>query len=114
VKTCVYRIVQESLHNAEKHAGASRAKVTIGGAGGGLAVEIEDDGRGFHDPPNGRPGAPAGLGILGMRERAARLGGTLAVDTRPGGGTRVRLTVPVPRAAGEPAARHTAPRVMEA
>jgi signal transduction histidine kinase len=106
VATCVYRIVQESLHNAEKHSGASRAGVRIAAAAGRLVVEVEDNGRGFDRDPSGRPRSNAGLGLLGMRERATRLGGGLALESAAGGGTRVRLTVPL--AAGETTQKETA------
>jgi signal transduction histidine kinase len=99
IKTCIYRIVQESLHNAEKHAGASRARVVLRGIGNAVEVDIEDDGRGFAEKSVEKP---AGLGILGMRERATRLGGTLVLKSRPGEGTRVHLRVPLPTVAARP------------
>lgn len=95
-KICVYRIVQEALHNCEAHAAASRVRLSVRQLPQQLTVEIQDDGRGF-----GRTGGvdsrSNGLGIIGMRERAAMLGGTLQVDAAPGGGARVRLSLPVPR-----------------
>lgn len=98
VKTSVYRIVQEALHNAEKHSGATRVKVSVRQFPGRLIAEIEDNGRGFSLDEQGRPARATGLGLLGMRERAAIAGGTLNVDSSPGRGTRVRLEIPLPAA----------------
>ena len=86
----VTRVVQEALANVRRHSGASRARVTLGTAGGEAWVEVEDDGRGFE------PGETAGMGLVGMRERAHALGGTLEVDGERGEGTRVLLRVPLP------------------
>jgi PAS domain S-box-containing protein len=87
-----YRLVQEALHNCVKHAGAGHVHVRIGPADGNprtLLVEVADDGVGF------APEAPArGLGLVSMRERAARLGGQLTVAPRPDGGTIVRVVAP--------------------
>ncbi|MBL8293482.1 MAG: sensor histidine kinase [Bryobacterales bacterium] len=94
VATCVYRVVQESLHNCEKHARARRVDIALRSAGDHwLGVEISDDGVGFDIR---RPGSAdsARLGILGMQERAAAVGGTLATVSSPGVGTRVQLRVP--------------------
>ncbi len=98
VKTCVYRIVQEALHNCEKHAGASQVRVCVQQNDSGLQVTVQDNGRGFiyseQEPP-----ASAGLGLLGMRERASIAGGSLTVDSAPGKGTRILLRVPLKAAA---------------
>jgi PAS domain S-box-containing protein len=83
------RIVQEALANVRRHSGARRAVVSLGVSDGEVRVEIEDDGRGFE-----RDTAP-GMGLTGMRERAAALGGDLAVEGEPGSGTRVVLQVPL-------------------
>jgi signal transduction histidine kinase len=98
VKTCVYRIVQEALHNAEKHSAATLVKVTVRQYPGRLVAEIEDDGCGFSLTEHGRPSRSTGLGLLGMRERAAIAGGTLTVESAPGRGTRIRLLIPLPGA----------------
>jgi signal transduction histidine kinase len=87
----IYRIAQEALTNIEKHAGASEATLT---ARGGTAEDppllicISDDGAGLPDPPS------EGLGIRGMRERAAILGADLSFIGGPGGGLTVRLEIP--------------------
>lgn len=94
VATCVYRVVQESLHNCEKHARARRVEIALRyTAGNWLRVEISDDGVGFDIR---RPGSSDSvrLGILGMQERAAAVGGTLATISSPGLGTRIELRVP--------------------
>ncbi|MEU7867542.1 ATP-binding protein [Dactylosporangium sp. NPDC049140] len=85
-ETAVYRIVQEALTNAVRHAGPRRIHVEAGPHGPGLRVLVRDDGPG---PPPG--GFPAGHGLIGMRERAELLGAELFVGAGPSGGTVVRL-----------------------
>lgn len=85
-----YRIVQEALANTLRHAGARSARVTLRWRPGILDVLVRDDGR-------ADPSATAGHGLLGMRERAALFGGTLAAGTLPGGGSRCGRGCP-PRA----------------
>lgn len=94
VERAVYRIVQEAVTNVTRHAQAKTMTVRLSEAMGRLTVEIEDDGVGFAATQNGQ----AGLGLLSMRERAAQLGGSLAIKSTPGRGTR--LVVGVPLAAG--------------
>ncbi|HEY2334002.1 MAG TPA: sensor histidine kinase [Solirubrobacterales bacterium] len=86
----VYRVAQEALSNAARHSGASNVAVKLRRADeGGVELEVSDDGRGFaFDESEG------GLGIGGMRERALLIGGELTIESRPGHGTTVRLTVP--------------------
>jgi signal transduction histidine kinase len=91
VKTCVYRVVQEALHNCEKHSGARKVRVTVRQLPECLVTEIEDDGRGFE--PGMKRGT--GLGLLGIRERAANAGGTLVIDSGPGRGARIALRIPL-------------------
>jgi signal transduction histidine kinase len=98
VKTCVYRIVQEALHNCEKHSGAARVRVAVLQDPGLLRIEINDDGRGFLVNEKGMPSITTGLGLLGMRERATIVGGSLEIDSAPGRGTRLSLRIPVPDA----------------
>jgi signal transduction histidine kinase len=95
VKTCVYRVVQEALHNCEKHSGAGNVRVRVRQLADRLTAEIEDDGHGFVP---GEPGAAPrrrGLGLLGMRERASIAGGSLAIDSAPGRGARICLNIPL-------------------
>ncbi|MGC4811064.1 sensor histidine kinase [Micromonospora sp. DT228] len=98
VDLAVYRIVQEALTNVARHAGASAAVVRVRPDRDDVVVEVEDDG-------TATPGAP-GSGIIGMRERASALGGSLTTGTRPDGGFRVRARLPLrpgPTTVGEPA-----------
>ncbi len=93
-----YRICQESLTNILKHAGPSpTVTVLLQWTPGSLVLEVSDDGRGAAAASDG-----GGQGVLGMRERAAMLGGTLTVGPRPGGGYRVRAEIPLPRTAEIP------------
>jgi len=94
----VYRIVQEAMLNARKHAAASEVVVTVRERDGGVEVDVTDDGTGF-DPArvDTRPGH---MGLAGMRGRAAIAGGDLDIGPATGGGTRVRLWVPKPAGAG--------------
>jgi signal transduction histidine kinase/ligand-binding sensor domain-containing protein len=88
----LYHIAQEALNNALKHAEAEAVTVTIRSDGETVALEVVDDGHGF-DPEAVRDGG--GMGLVSMRERAANLGGDLVIDTAPGEGTRVRVSVSV-------------------
>lgn len=95
VKTCVYRVVQEALHNSEKHSGATSVRVVVRQRADGLVAEIEDNGKGFTLNAQGMPSRTSGLGLLGLRERAALAGGSLAIDSVPERGTRIALTIPL-------------------
>jgi signal transduction histidine kinase len=95
--SAVFRIVQESLTNIAKHAQASHADIAIDQEGGRLVVRIEDDGVGFI--PAG-PRKPNSLGLFGLRERAALLGGEATIVSTPGHGTMVEARIPL----GDPAA----------
>jgi signal transduction histidine kinase len=88
----VFRIAQEALQNALRHAGAERIEVRLEDGGGRLALSVADDGRGFDASAPGLRGRR--LGLTSMEERAADLGGRLAIESRPGEGTTVRLEVP--------------------
>ncbi|MFJ8602077.1 HAMP domain-containing sensor histidine kinase [Streptomyces shenzhenensis] len=85
----VYRVAQEGLTNTARHAQAHRAELSLRTTATGVELRIRDDGRGIG-------GAPEGAGIHGMRERALLIGADLGVGPGPGGGTEVRLAVPVP------------------
>jgi PAS domain S-box-containing protein len=87
--TALFRIAQEALTNVARHAGASRVAVRLGWTMRAALLQVEDDGRGI---PAGHE--PTGLGLLGMRERAERLGGDLAVKPGPRGGTTVEARIP--------------------
>jgi len=94
VELALYRIVQEALSNVVRHAGASHARVRIGRADGAVEVNVEDDGHGFRVERVLSAG-DAGLGLFGMKERAASLGGDVHVESEPGRGTRVSVRIPV-------------------
>jgi signal transduction histidine kinase len=86
----LYRIAQEALSNVMRHANASEVHVSLGAADGTLALEIRDNGRGI-------AGQPAGLGLLGIRERAEMLGGKVVISSDQG--TTLRVTLPCERSA---------------
>lgn len=88
--TALFRIVQEALTNVLRHAGATRVDIELGVNSGCVMLEINDDGSGITETGMG----PGSLGILGMRERAAALGGVLEVAPRSNGGTRVAAWFP--------------------
>jgi signal transduction histidine kinase len=89
-EAALYRVAQEALHNALRHAGASRVTVALSTTPRLVVLEVSDDGHGFApDAPSGGPG----LGLESMRERAAAAGGRLAIRSGPKG-TTVRMTVP--------------------
>lgn len=94
-ETALYRIVQEALANAAKHADAAKVKVAFKRQNDTLALEVRDWGRGFD--ANGMPDRPERgryVGLVGMRERAALIGGEFSIESSPDG-TRVAVTVPV-------------------
>jgi len=88
------RIVQEALANVRKHARAVHATVRLALEGGVLAIEVADDGQGFDPGLEARTGWPR-FGLQTMRERAQAVGGRFEVESEPGVGTRIRVTVPV-------------------
>jgi signal transduction histidine kinase len=95
VKTCVYRVIQEALHNCEKHSGAPEVRVVVRQLPDCLVAEVEDKGRGFQMNPQGMPTLSRGLGLLGIRERVAIAGGSLVIDSAPGHGTRIGVRIPL-------------------
>ena len=93
LEVCTYRIIQEAVTNVARHAQATRCRVEIAGSPRALHITIEDDGNGFE--PRATPGpAGRGLGLVSVRERVARLGGSLLVDSRIGHGTRLTVELP--------------------
>jgi signal transduction histidine kinase len=89
LESALYRIAQEALTNAIKHARASDIEITVAEIGGDVGVRIRDDGCGYD--PNA---ATAGFGLLGMRERVELLDGRMTIQTAPGGGTTVEVRAP--------------------
>lgn len=92
VSTAFFRVLQEALTNVSRHAQARAVEVTLGIHDGRLALEVADDGRGLAEDALG---GGHSLGLLGMRERARRLGGELSIRSAPGQGTAVTLSVPI-------------------
>jgi signal transduction histidine kinase len=96
VALALYRVAQESLSNAGRHAKAKNVEVTLTRLPTQIMLEICDDGVGFN--PNALPAAGSrhGLGLLGMRERMRMVGGELTIVSNPGIGTQVQARVPMP------------------
>src|SRR5262249_11124771 len=96
VETTLYRVAQEALTNTARHAAARHVSVTAERTPDAVELVVTDDGRGF-DSSAILGGRAAGrhLGLAGMRERAGLLNGTVAVESRPGHGTTVRVRVPL-------------------
>ena len=92
VEAAIYRIVQEALTNAAKHGSATKARVEVTEDESTVHIVVSDDGAGF-DPG----AATAGFGLLGMRERVELLGGTIEIESAPGSGTTVNVSVPAQR-----------------
>ena len=89
----VFRIVQEAVTNALRHAGASSLEVGLRESPGGIEIDVRDDGRGFDAAAVRSDGG--GFGLFGMRERVHELGGSFVLDTAPGRGTRVSARIPI-------------------
>ena len=94
VSTALFRIFQETLTNVARHAGATQTEVVLQKKGDGLILLIRDNGRGF-DP--GDPSFSQSPGLMGMRERAAILGGKVSISSTPGKGTSVAAWIPLMR-----------------
>jgi PAS domain S-box-containing protein len=97
IRTACFRIAQEALANAARHAGASEVKLQLTLAGNDLELTVSDNGLGFdlerYSSPEERKNH---VGLVTMAERASLLGGTLDIDTAPGRGTRIRASLPIP------------------
>jgi two-component system sensor histidine kinase UhpB len=95
IETALFRIVQEAVNNIAKHARARQAHIRLEMSDTSITASVGDDGVGFDsaDALTLKDGM-RGIGLLGMRERAALLGGTLAIDSHVGHGTRIRVEVP--------------------
>jgi signal transduction histidine kinase len=101
VQMLLFRIAQEAITNARKHAGATRVRVTLDPQDGGVRMRVVDDGDGFdlsivNDPD------PGHIGLTGMIERAELAGGRLRIDSRRGGGTAIEAWLPL--GVGDPSA----------
>jgi PAS domain S-box-containing protein len=98
VETALFRIVQESLTNIQRHSGSTSAKIRIRRDCSAIILEVIDFGRGMRMPSNGNPqpgDVRLGVGVPGMQERMAQLGGRLDIDSSPAG-TTVRATIVLP------------------
>lgn len=91
IATAAYRIAQEALTNAARHSGARQVNVSLESANGGMRLSVSDNGKGFDPEGLSETGC---LGIVGIRERASLVGGSVHIRSRPGEGTRVIFTVP--------------------
>ena len=89
LETAVYRLVQEALNNVSKHSTGEHADLMVRVSGGQIDIEVSDDGVGFQPSL-----VSEGFGLVGMRERAALLGGKLSIESTPGSGTTVRARIP--------------------
>ncbi|MGE5344933.1 MAG: ATP-binding protein [Acidithiobacillales bacterium] len=98
IETAVFRVVQEALTNVVRHAHAETVLIQMAREEAQLAIEVEDDGRGFDPASVATPESSGrGLGLLGIRERVELLGGHVTIDSAPGQGTRLALSVPLPK-----------------
>jgi signal transduction histidine kinase len=88
-KTCIYRLVQEALHNCVRHAGAHNVKVSVRQSDRRLMLHIEDDGKGFDAQQE------KGMGLVGMQERVRHLNGTFMVESEAGRGTAIQVELPL-------------------
>jgi signal transduction histidine kinase len=95
VALCVFRVAQECLQNVAKHSGAGCVTVALSYSVGVVRLTVSDSGRGFVKSDAMKK---SGIGLVGMESRAVSLGGTLIVNSAPGAGTDVQLTIPFRRA----------------
>jgi signal transduction histidine kinase len=98
-EVAAFRIAQEALTNVAKHSRASKCTVRLSLLESRLMLTVEDNGIGFAPTIVELPGLRRGLGLIGIRERAAACGGRLTIDSAPGSGTRLLIELPVDRAA---------------
>lgn len=92
-ETCIYRTVQEALTNTKRHSEATEVFIELEQGADGVVLTVEDNGQGFE-----LTSPAAGLGLVGMSERARELGGTLSVESKQQAGTRLRIRLPLPPA----------------
>ena len=93
VSLCLYRVAQETLRNVARHSGSRKAEVSLTVASGQVVLSVRDYGAGFARDNLGRT---RGLGLVSMEERVHQVNGRLIIDSNPGKGTRVEVTVPLP------------------
>ncbi|HET7903324.1 MAG TPA: sensor histidine kinase [Candidatus Eisenbacteria bacterium] len=95
LETVIYRAAQEALQNAVKHANATRVLIHLRRSRGTIACSIRDDGVGFPSAASAAPGAATGLGLIGIRERVANVGGDVEIRSESGRGTEVSVRIPL-------------------
>ncbi|MDP2948240.1 MAG: HAMP domain-containing protein [Chloroflexota bacterium] len=96
IETALFRIGQEAISNIVRHAEAANVFVSVDFEDSAIALDVEDDGKGFAvDAVAEPPAGPTGWGILGMKERTALLGGAVGITSQPGGGTHVQVKIPL-------------------
>ena len=93
IETAIYRIAQEALNNVVKHAGASRAHLYVERSLHAVTLRVRDDGRGFD--PRSVEKLCGGMGLEGVRQRVLAFEGRFAIESRPGGGAEIRVSIPV-------------------
>lgn len=97
VETMLYRITQEALNNVAKHAQAKHVRLLLERHQNEIWVTIDDDGRGFEVEKQAFSGGDGdGLGLIGMQERAALVGGSVEIESKPGNGTSILIRIPLP------------------
>jgi signal transduction histidine kinase len=102
LETALFRVAQEAITNIAKHSGAETVLIQCLERDGRITIEIEDDGKGFAPASLPPPAArERGLGLMGMRERVELFGGTLELDSAPGSGTRIAVSVPAVQEVGD-------------
>jgi len=92
VSLCLYRVLQEALHNAAKHSRASRFNVQLLGMSGEIRLTVSDDGVGFDVESIKKA---QGLGLISMRERVKLVNGTFSIDSALNAGTEINVRIPV-------------------
>lgn len=95
----LYRTLEEALRNVESHAGARTAAVQLGQRGAGVELVVKDDGIGFDANRRARRKGNGGMGLIGLRERIASVGGALRIESARGAGTEIEARIPFPRRA---------------
>jgi signal transduction histidine kinase len=95
IETALYRIIQEALTNASKHARALSVQVRLSREGESVCCSVEDDGIGFNNQDAGEGKGNRGLGLIGIRERVQILGGVCEIQSTPGQGTTINVRLPV-------------------
>lgn len=112
-EAAAYRIIQEALTNVIRHAEATRCCIYLQRLANTVLITIEDDGVGFEADESTTPGPRRGLGLLGIRERAAQLRGTVRVESATGRGTRITIELPAPEASPPDGTDTGAPNGLE-